>query len=268
MRSLPALLGACLLLSACVSETGGRRITFDGALQATAPVEDGAITWTDDRTDWTVTLTEATAWLGPLYLWSDTPSVDVGTGASDVVLLHGAGTADQFTAGFLRGEVAHQAFLDLLSPDPVALGLGTGLEGSVLSGEAWLEPVLGQAREPTLRFAGVATHDDHPDPIPFEGEATFNGSWVTDPDRDNPIVRRRMRGLPIDADLTEGGTLSLHVDVRRWFSGVDWSTLPEDAPAEPGEPHPFEPHTRAGRQFYQTHRRVGTTGPWRLEFTP
>lgn len=262
-----------LVLGACVTTTGGDRITFSAEVRSAAPVlqVDGtpAVQWVDDA-GWTVTLTEARVWVGPIYLWSAEPRLDPsGLGALPApqrwlatalhTLIPAAQAADQFRAGFLVGEVAHQVEVDLLGP-PVSMPDGDGLAGPSRSAELWLEPVQGAA---TLSLTGTAAKDGQI--LAFSADMTVDDSWVLQED-DNPVLLRRLRGLLWEAELAEGGALTLHVDPRRWLEGADYTLLP--AADLPGSVVPLTPDDPVGRALYARSRRIGSTGPWAFTWTP
>lgn len=255
-----------LLLGACVSATGGERVDFHVVVDNTAPVSeiDGApaIQWTDDA-GWTITLTEATAWIGPMYLWSQEPRLDTsGLGAWWRGLMPVAYASDQFRAGFLTGEMTFQTEVDLLG-ESVDLPDGAGLAGPSRSAELWLEPVLTDNDKDTLSWRGTAEKDGVV--LPFRGGLTVDDDQVQP--GDIPALLRRMRGLLWEAELTQGGTVHLGVDARRWFDGVDFSTL-ADAPTDAAGDHVVDPQHPLSLLIYARARRVGSTGPWHLTWSP
>ena len=171
-----------------------------------------------------------------------------------------AEAADQFRAGFLVGEVTTQTRINLLGP---ALDLpdGDGLAGPSRSAELWLEP---SPDGDTLSMRGVAARDGVV--IPFRAGMTIDERWVSQPD-DNPVLLRRLRGILWDAELVDGGTLTLGVDPRRWLDGADFSTLAE-APADSDGTRPVTPDGPVGRTIYARSRRIGPTGPWSFTWQP
>lgn len=269
MHRTPLLL--TLTLTACVSTTGGERITFEAevvpAVAATPGADGPVITWTDEGTGFEITLTEAILHTGPLYLWSDIPYQNPDAFASLTSwLIPTAHATDLFNAGFLMGEVTTQTRVDLLQPGPHALGPGVGIAGPSRTGELWLEPVE-RGDADTVSLTGTATRDDLT--VPFTLSATLDETWVDDPAEDDPIPLRRLRGLSWDAQLAEGTTVTLTADPRAWLTGADFATLPDEAPRLDGETHHvIGPDTTVGRTFFLRLRRLGDSGPWSLHATP
>ncbi len=286
---LPALL-AGLGSAGCVDSTGGERVRFRVEAENVALAEGQAADFVDEQSGWAVHLDVAALYLGPLYLWSDEPQLDVnGVGYVDPVrrlpaagqspwgaLLgpsaHAAG-ADQLRAGNLRGELTEQVRVDLLTDTTVALGEGTALAGPARSAELWLEPVSG---DETLRLRGVARRGA--EALPFALELSYDDDWVDVAGGDSPTVLRRLRGLLLSAELAEGGLLSVSVDHRRFFAGVDWASLldaaaPADtgAAVDSGAPAEAVVLTReddVGDVISRRVRQVGSSGPWALTWSP
>lgn len=266
MRS--ELLLPLLLTLGCVSSTGGERVSFQAQALPVAPVTElagePAIQWHDDSTDTDIVLTEARVWLGPVYLWSDEPALDVDGWTSrlvDVVIPRAHAAADQFTAGFLRAELTEQVEIDLLQEQAQDLGWGTGLAGPSLSGELWLEP---PPSGHTLSLAGVATLADDSE-VPFVAELSFDDSWLDLDEGDNPLRLRRLRGLLWDAELAEGGTLVVTADARAWLRGADFAELLSQEPDALGR-YALLPDNQPGRVLSTRVRSVASTGPWALEW--
>jgi hypothetical protein len=279
-RGLPALVlpvqvlpllafPALALLAGCADTTGGARVSFAATIENDALVDGEAAVWTDADSGWTLRLDRATLAVGPVYLWSDEPQLDVngvgmrlparGTGLLDLLVpVARAAGSDQFRAGFLRAEVTDQVELDLLADLDLPLGEGRGLAGPVRSGEVWLEPLAGGE---TLSMAGQAERAG--EVVPFSVELTFDDRWVDVDEGDSPVILRRLRGLELQGTLAEGGALRVHVDHRAALRGVDWASLPLERPDAPA-PIPLDAETTAGRVLAQRLRQVGSSGPWAL----
>ncbi len=256
-----------LALSGCVNSTGGENIAFPVLWRTDAPIDDGAggptITYVDDATGYTVTLTEATLLTGPLYLWSERPSI---VGAVVPLRWWWLGTAhaqDQFEAGFLRAEFTGQVQVDLLRDPEGQLGLASGTAGPSRSAELWLEPDV-DGRVDTLVVAGVATRDELV--IPFEGAITWDATWVDESVVD-PVTLRRVRGLSLEADLTEAGTLELGIDPTAFLATAPFETLLDQTPGEDGV-YTIEAGTPVGDVLYTRPRRLGDSGPYQLVWNP
>lgn len=250
-----------LLLLACATGTGGSRVAFDAVAVPTVAPVDGTIEYTDAATGWTVSLTEAEVALGPVYLWSGKPTLS-GSLVFPFVSTAWAG-ADEFLAGYLRGEVLDQVAVDLVAGAEVPIGTGTGTAGTSLSGELWLEPPASGGD--TFRIAGTATRDGVV--VPFSGALTIDDSIIDSEDGQTPALVRRVRGLPLDAELADGATLRIGVDATRWLAGADFSALLEATPDADGTYPITYPDPVWSIFFYQV-RQSGSSGPWSLSLNP
>lgn len=259
-------------LAGCVDTTGGEHVTFDAVVRNVAAEEGDPQHWVDAETGWSVLLDHATLAVGPVYLWSDQPLLDVnGIGRTRsqpmrhpfdwLVPTARANGADQFRAGFLRAEVTEQIELDVLHDTQVELGRGEGTAGPIGSGEVWLEPWAGGE---TLRLRGVATKADQT--VPFALDLTFDDRWVKVDEGQAPAVVRRLRGLPVEGTLVEDGRLEVGVDHRAALRGIDWATLPAEQP-EGGPVYAVDLQSTAGWTLSQRLRTVGSSGPWSLQWT-
>jgi hypothetical protein len=196
--------------------------------------------------------------VGPIYLWSDEPLLQVGArSALDWLLPSAWASADHFVAGFIRGEIIEQVEVDLVAAAVVPFEEGRGLAGRSLSGEIWLEPVAGDA---TLTLVGEA--ETETDTVPFRLDLTFDDAWFDVPSGEDPLILRRIRGLPWDARLRRGGTLTVEIDASRFLAGADFDVLRETPPVE--GVHPILPGTPIGDLVRQRVRQVGGDRAWEL----
>ncbi|MCE9577150.1 MAG: hypothetical protein K8W52_28640 [Deltaproteobacteria bacterium] len=238
------------LVPACVGDTGGARVDFTAEVAAVAPVTGGAIAYDDAITGWHVELRTANAVVGPVYLWSGKPLGDLQR------------DADQFAYGFLRGEVVSQVAVDLIaaSGQRVPLGPGDGLAGESLSGELWLAPPLGDLAPHTFEIAGRATKGAIA--IDFHGALTIDDSIVDESTGATAFERRKVRAIPLGADIVDGGTLTIRADARAWLAGADFGALSPSDPAIPVELAPGDPVF--AQWLYQVRQ---ARGPWALAWT-
>lgn len=245
-------------LMACVPETGGRRVTFEAEAAPVAPVEGGRISWTDANTGWTWSLSEATVWVGPIYLWSEEPLLDVDgwTGLHPLLGPTARAEGDHFTAGVLRGEVTEQVRVDLLS-GPVTLGVGRGTAGPSRSGELWLEPPVPRG-ESTVYLVGEASRDELT--VPFRLAMSFDDDWLDVAAGENPPTLRRLRGLLWDGELDDGVVVTAEIDVRAMLRDADPSAL-SVGPEGVAE---VRRDDAVGSLFHHRARAIGENGPWRL----
>jgi len=269
--ALTFTLGAGAMLTLGCGTTGQARVSF--AARAAGFVRPpGELRFTTN-TGWTVTLREARVALGPIYLNTLEPLACDGCESrslfqrlSDALVpcawAHGA---MHLGAGRIVAQVTEQVEVDVLSPVPVAMGRGgDGVDLPVRSAEVWLYNREGALRGAAIRVAGVAERmtQDGPERVPFRGALVADAS-ITTPQV--PLdVARRVRGIPVDFTLTEGGTLTARVDPRRWFTGADFSELLLRADEEAGE-RVFTPADNVGRAFLNAAR--ASRGVFSFEFS-
>jgi hypothetical protein len=252
------------MIAGCVRETGGEQVAFSATLVNAADWDGGR--WTDGS-GWTVQLDTATACLGPVYLWSAEPTLDVeGWSALWSPLISTAhATADHFVAGFLRGQVTEQAPFDLLTEQTAPLGDGVGLAGTVRSAELWLEPPgEGCPYDTTIALSGTAQSGKTV--VPFAAALTFDDDWIDASTGNYPERLRRMRGLLTDFTLAEGGSLLVEVDPTIWLDGADFAELLKTNPDDDGR-YWITPDTQPGQVLYFRLREVGSTGPWAITWS-
>jgi hypothetical protein len=239
------------LLLGCVSVTGGERITFTAEAISLAEA-DGPLTF-DTTSGWTVTLTQATATVGPAYLWSGEPLVSLSPAK--------ATDHDDFDYGYLRGEVVEQGVLDLLQPEPVDLGAADGIAGEVNSAELWLAPPTASNRAAaggaSFVIAGEAALDGVV--VPFSGALSITEDLFTDDPSQTAALAMRVRGIPLTADLAEGGHLLIGVDPRTWVDRVNFAELDEGGV--------FTPNTSPWDLWYAALKQSGANGPYALSYT-
>jgi len=247
-----------LVFLACVASTGGSRVSFDAVATGTAPVDGGVVRYQDGA--WDVTLDEVKLSVGPAYLWSGQPLV---TASLDWLIAPAYADVDHFEYGYLRGEVVEQAAVDALIPGDVAIGAGSGLGGEARSAELWLAPPVGDVATAldgaTLRVAGVARNGT--DEVPFAGALTIDDAAVDVDGGDTPQEQRKVRGIPFQAKIADGGLLRVGFDARRMLVGADFAAL-LDAPADAEGRHLLSRGTTAWNVWYYQVRQSGESGPW------
>ena len=251
--------GAGALTAGCGDTTGLRHVTF--AARAGGYEHAGPATFTT-RSGWTVTLTQAAAAVGPVYLNSLEPIACDGCQARSpldaisrlLVPRAWAHGESHLGAGQIVAQVTHQVVVDVLSPALVAIpGGGDGLDLRARTAEAWLYNHDGATRGAAIRVAGVAsrTVDGSTIEVPFSGALTADESISTP---QTPLdVARRVRGIPVDITPADGGALSIRVDPRSWFDGADFSELTATPLDERGA-HPFTAADNVGRAFLNNAR--------------
>ncbi len=218
---------AALLLAGCVDTTGSALVTFHAA--AAGPSDATGVLETDTSAGYHVTFTTATLHIGGVYLRLKQPAAGSQT---QPCILPGQNYS---------GEVLDGLDVNLLSAEPQPFpNLGEGTADASPIGEVWL--VNGPVDADTdltviARLAGTATKGATS--IPFTAAFTIstdnrgiNNGNPAQPGA-NPICKQRIV-TPITAGFapSEGGTLVVRADPRRWVTTTEFS----DAPADPGVP--------------------------------
>ncbi len=248
----------CVAATGCVSDTGGAHVTFSAETLAVAPATGDRIIYDDVDTGWHVELTTAKVYLGPVYLWSGKP-------LNEARISYYA--ADQFDFGFLRGQVVDQAPIDLIATAGHAtpIGTGDGLAGQALSAELWLSPPTDGAGY-TFEVAGTASKNGLA--LEFSGGLTIDDSVVDEQNGDTAFTKRKVRAIPFDGMVADGGTVTVACDVRRWLSDAPFDDfVPDPAPVVPttiAAPIAF-PDGVWNQWFYQVRQARGA-GPWTLSW--
>lgn len=259
-RMFLALFG--LAASACIPSTGGALVRFSAEAHGpSASVAGQPLSFQSD-VGFNVELSKARVRVGAVYLNRTNPASYAGETAC-------------LQPGIYTGEVRGGLFVDVLSPAPQPFDIeGVGTSDATRSAEIWF--AAGDVNEPEsstayLDVAGTAKRGA--DTWPFEGRVTFGKNRLVPP-RDpalpgsNPLCKQRIVSpIPVDFALGQGGTLSLSIDPRPFFSGVNFSQLKASA----SDPSKFEfvDDSSAGAQpdaaLYAGFRSIA---PYTLEFKP
>ena len=171
--------------------------------------------------------------------------------------------ADEFLAGFLRGELLEQVAVDCVAGVEVPVGAGDAIAGESLSGELWLVPPTDGGE--SFVVEGSAEKDGVI--VPFAGTLSIDDSVVDADDGQSAAVIQRVRGIPVGGDISEGSTLRVTVDATRWLAGADFSDLLAEVPDAEGIYRITSPNTVWAIWYYQV-RQSGTSGPWGLSLEP
>lgn len=250
-RSFMAI-GGVIALVGCGDSTVGARVAFEVRVGGLAREGRGALDFETEQ-GWRVSLTEARIAVGPIYLNTIAPLVarrTVFERLSDLVIApawaHGEA---HLGAGRVVGQVTTQRIVDVLDPGLQSVpGGGDGVDERVQSLEFWYfnEAAMQGA---AVRVAGVAEREGLR--VPFEGALVIDERLAT-PQAPLDVVRR-VRGVPADFALTEGGCLTVRVDPRGWFRGADFAELLA-SPEQPGGRYRFGPTDNVGRAFVENAR--------------
>jgi hypothetical protein len=241
-RELPLalLLGTVFALPACEAGTGGRRISFELAVES-APAERAPIRF-QTQTGWNVTLDQACVVVGPIYLYENAGALAarptrslprrlydalVPSGLYDALVpsAHAHAGDDHFFGGEVRGEWVGQVALDLAQTPAAPLGRLEGIAGVARSVSVGLHPPREAAigAVPCLRghqayVVGAAEKDGVV--VPFEGGL----------DIEDDGQKRTVNGVPAEVELDDDLALALVVDPRAWFQQASFDGLEEVTP--------------------------------------
>lgn len=225
---------ALLLLGGCATSTGGALVELPARVSGTGQGRFAVGAWE-------VRLERADIAVGPIYLWSDLPR-----------------SADEEAAGLIIGEVPHRVILDATTDDVLEPEPGHARADEVRSAEIWLEPVSGGD---TVEVVGEAERDG--ETYPFAAAITWESPWVDEENGRNALLRRRVRGLPVEGQPGEDSVLSVVVDASAWFSEAGLDALPELTPDEAGV-RVLTPDSLTGRDLDQGIRRTATGESWTI----
>lgn len=208
---------AAMLFAACVQTTGGQIVDFPVSAAGSEDVA-APLSFTSDG-GWTVVLTKATLHIGAVYLDSAAPV----SGAQDTPCILPGTYLAQETTGME---------IDLLSPAPQRFPvLGHGTTGLAIEGQLWLTGITGdidQAADPTKILVVAGTASRGTDIRPFEGEITIGTNRAAPASTlagAAPICKQRVVSIGTDVLVAATGGLLVRIDVRRFFTNVDFSSL-------------------------------------------
>lgn len=229
-----ALVAAGATAVACAPDTGGKVVAARFALEGPAASERA---FTTDL-GWAVTLDEACVALGPVYVWelggvlgraapastSPRARLAVATRAVYDALVPSAAAHPgdgTFFGGEVKAEWLEQVAVDPTTPGPKALAPIRGTAGPVRSLTVHLEP----PREALVREAAcLRGHHAYVVGVARRGDVTVAFEGGLDVPAEGTM--RRVDGVALDGELDDGATIVVRPDVRRWFVGADFATLP------------------------------------------
>jgi hypothetical protein len=241
-----ALAIAMLVLpAACLGTTGSSIVTFP--VQAAGPPDavDGQPLVFDTGRGWHVELTQASLYIGAVYLDESVPV----SGAQDTSCILEGIYSGQETSGLL---------VNVLSPDPQAFpATGNGTGDLAITGEVWLTGGdVNASDDPTVIVDVAGTASMSGTSYPFTASVTIGSNRLvtsTDPALPgaNPICKQRIVApIPIDVIPSNTGTLLVRVDPRGWFGDVDFSQMEETANNPPTYVIPDDDTTQPGTALF------------------
>ncbi|MCC7535866.1 MAG: hypothetical protein IT379_06620 [Deltaproteobacteria bacterium] len=235
VRAVVLLLGCAAGLAGCDSDTGGRAVTLELALaSAPAPGESRPGVFTTS-TGWDVTLTEAFIGLGPIYAYAD-PGAGMASTRSrrpsplDEVMELVVPTArahsgfDPLSGRTVRAEYLDQVAFDALAEAPTSVGPIDGEAGHAASVTVVLDAPRG-----ALASADGALHAHQAWVV---GSASRDGTTVEFEgglDLPDDGLVRRIDGVPLSADIDDGGRLTLAIHLLEWLDHAQLDALTERA---------------------------------------
>lgn len=220
---------------ACVGTAGGEKFAFDAVVGGIEREPSRPYEFTNDY-GWSVELTQADFFLGPLYLNTIAPLG--GQGASRwlpwPVKAAWAGDA-HLGGGRLVGELLGQVSFSALSPGLTPFpARGVISAERVRSAEIYFYPPADVPPETSkIAVAAVAVAgraERGGEVVKFRGKLVLDDTWQPSAqagDRDNtPITAiRQVRGVAAGFLPTPGGRLELRVDASRLFTAANFSDL-------------------------------------------
>lgn len=226
MTRLVTLSLAAALAGSCGGTTGGAHVTFPAFAAGPVGASGGPLEFTNfvgpGVPGYRVVLTRARLHIGAVYL---KPTVQI---------LGAQATACYFAQpGFYTVEVLNSLDVDTLSPSLQAFRSdGYATSTPVRSGELWLTGGDINAIDDSTVILDVAgTADQAGVSYPFAGSLTIGRNRLVS-SRDpgfpslHPICKERIvTPIPVDITPQPGGTLTVRIDPREWFLGVDFKQL-------------------------------------------
>lgn len=249
-------ISALAFVVGCKGTTGNAIVSFSGLAGGPADSSPGIPYLTGSG--YQLTLERAQLHLGAVYLNQNNP-------------LSGAGETGCVLPGVYVGEVFGPLDLDLLSPALVPFpGLGEGTQTSARTAEVWLlEGDIDQVDSQTVVFDVAGTATKGGSSWPFSAQVTIGQNRALSPSSlalpgANPICKQRIvTPIAIDLTPTEGGALTLRIDPRPMFDGVDFSLATPDAGTPP---HFVIPDEKGGISDQLFHGLRANAGVYDLHF--
>ncbi len=228
-RMVLALLLVVFTLTACIGTTGSGIVSFEayGAGLADLPPDTSVrgLSFVNEKTGWSITLTRAQLHIGALYLNRSVP-------------VSGGQERECFLPGVYVAQVLSGRTIDTLSPELQRFPqLGTGTADHAITAEVWLTGNGRRVDEEDDRsfspdiaeVAGTATRGA--ESMRFEGTITIGRNRripADDPARPgaHPMCTQRIvTPIPTSITPTDGGALVVRVDPRQWFANVELGEL-------------------------------------------
>jgi hypothetical protein len=219
----------CLPWLGCNDTTGGSLVSFQAAVGGAQGLGSGGPIEFDTGSGFHVQLTSARFHLGAVYLNMAVPS---SGGPAEPCILPGI-YVGQVMGGCDAGSGVCGLDVDLLSPQLVPFPMGgQGTADQAAEAEIWLTGGDINAPDdptPILKASGTATRGGQT--WPFSATVTIGQNRALPVQNQampgaNPICHRRIvTPIRVHFALVQDGTLTLRIDPRSMWNGVDFSTL-------------------------------------------
>jgi hypothetical protein len=253
-----ALIVATLVLSGCGGTTGSGLVNFAG--WAGGPVEASAPIVFETGLSYRVELTRARLHVAAVYLNQSVPS-------------SGAQQSSCILPGIYVAQIFGPLDLDLLSSGLVPFSLpGEGTQTAARTGEVWLTGgPIDALDDPTVILDVAGTASKGGADFPFESTVTIGQNRaipVQNPATpgSNPICHERIvTPIAIDLTPTDGGQLTLRIDPRGMFHGVEFADAEKVSDTPPFYRIPDENGGVGGALFKGL---LSNAGVYSLTFSP
>ncbi|AKT39439.1 hypothetical protein [Chondromyces crocatus] len=258
-RVSSVLLGGLVALwaSACAPDTGGRMIGLQIAVRAEADEAQPLGRFTT-ATGWDVTLDEALAAVGPVFIYENAP---VYARRDErfaplrwlVPLAHAHPGDSHYDGGVAKGEWLGQTMLDLLDPSSYPTVDAPGIAGEARSITVHLDPprssLAGRERLRGHQFyvSGVAEREGQR--VPFAGGLDLPAEGD----------QRRVQGIPLSGVLDDGSRLVVAVHPSSWLREARFEELLGEEPGEDGR-YPIPKGSQIERAWYIGARSLAPAG--------
>ncbi len=252
-----------LTLVSCVPSTGGKLVSFNATASGPDDAVKGQPYVFSTPEGYQVTLTNAELFIGAVYLNQNNPA---NYQVEPACIL----------PGIYSGELRTSLWVDALNPEPQPfLQKGHGTDSPTLAAELWLSSgdVQSESADDVI-FKARGTARRGADEWAFSVAFSIGPNRRVPP-RDpalpgtNPLCKQRIVS-PIAAPLTlsEGGTLQLRLQPKRWFEAVDFAQLRESQKSE-GVYQFKDSASEGGQPDLALYNGLRTNrGPYVFDFTP
>ncbi len=248
-RAILASLAAVVLgsLGACIGSTGNEKFAFEARIGGVERDASKPFAFTN-QFGWTVTLSEATAVVGPLYLNTLVPRSTASRGPRWPSWLVREAWADDTSSGdgLIVGEVLAQQTVNLLSPELTPFRLpGSITSDPVRSAQIFYYPrpdTSPDAMEPRVNALEIrGTAFKGADSLAFHGSLVLNADWLTKAapgsrDATTITASRQVNRVPASFVASEGGHLEVRIDVASMLDRAKFDQLLGDDPPQPRDP--------------------------------